>query len=100
MFHKEFQKFVHEENLKPDQIYNTDVSGLYWKGLPTRTIIFEREKCTPGHKSSTEGLTVTSCGNASGNHKLKPKQKKKKKKKKNCSRLQWQTAFLSIIKTR
>jgi hypothetical protein len=57
--------------LKPDQIYNTDESGLYWKGLPTRTLVFEREKCAPGHKSSEERLTVICCGNASGNHKLK-----------------------------
>jgi hypothetical protein len=69
MFHIEFQKFVQGKNLKPDQTYNTDESGLYWKGLPTRTLAFERERCAPGHKSSKDCLTVMCCGNASRNHK-------------------------------
>jgi hypothetical protein len=71
MFHMKFQKFVQEENLKPDQIYSADQSGSYWKGLPTRTLVFERHKCAPGHKSSKERHMVMCCGNASENHKLK-----------------------------
>jgi hypothetical protein len=55
-FHMEFQKFVQEENLNPDQICNGNVSGLYWKGLPTRTLGFERQKCAPEHKSSKNTL--------------------------------------------
>jgi hypothetical protein len=34
MFHIEFQKFVQEENLKPDQIYNANESGFPGKALP------------------------------------------------------------------
>jgi hypothetical protein len=48
-----------------------DVACWYWKGLPTRTVVFERQKCAPRHKSSKEHLTVMCCGNTSGNHKLK-----------------------------
>jgi hypothetical protein len=70
MFRLEFHKFVQEENLKLDQMYNADEYGSYWKGLPTSTLAFEREKCAPGHKLSKECLTVMCCGNASGNHKL------------------------------
>jgi hypothetical protein len=44
---------------------------LYWKGLPTRTLVLERQKCAPGHKSSKECLTVMCCRNVSGNHTLK-----------------------------
>jgi hypothetical protein len=58
--------------LKLDQIYNVDESGLYWKGLPTRTLEFQKEKCAPNHKSSKAHLTVICCGNACGNHKMKP----------------------------
>jgi hypothetical protein len=50
--HTEFQKFVQEENLKLDQIYNTNESGLHWKGLPTRFLVSEREKFSPRHKLS------------------------------------------------
>jgi hypothetical protein len=71
MFCIEFQKFVHEENLKPDEIYNADTPELYWKRLPTRTLLSERQKRVSGHKSSKERLMVMCCGNASGNHKLK-----------------------------
>jgi hypothetical protein len=48
-----------------------DTSAWYWKGLPTRTLAFERQKCAPRLKSSKECLMVMCCGNASGNHKLK-----------------------------
>jgi hypothetical protein len=55
-YNTEFQKLAHEENLKLDQVYNTDMSGLYWKGLPTRTLTYEIEKCATRHKSSKEPL--------------------------------------------
>jgi len=70
-FRLEFQKYVEEENLQPDQIYNADETGLYWKCLPTKALAFTKEKSTPGHKSFKERLTVMCCGNASGNHKTK-----------------------------
>jgi hypothetical protein len=71
MSHTEFQKFLQEEYLKPDQMYSADESGLIWKGLPARTLVFGREKCAPRHKSSKEHLRVLSCGNTSRDHKLK-----------------------------
>jgi hypothetical protein len=51
-FHADFQKCMLEKELKSDQMYNADKSGLCWKGLPIRTLAFEKEKCVPGHKSS------------------------------------------------
>jgi endonuclease III len=49
-----------------------DATGAwYWKGLPTRTLAFVRQKCAPRHKSSKECLMDMCCGNASGSHKLK-----------------------------
>jgi hypothetical protein len=52
-------------------MYKADEPGLHWKGLPTRTPAFEREKCAPRHKSFKECLMVMCCGNVSGNHRLK-----------------------------
>jgi hypothetical protein len=48
-----------------------DTTGVwYWKGLPTRTLAVERQKCSPRHKLFKECLWVMCCGNASGNYKL------------------------------
>jgi len=35
-FCKEFLKCIEEQNLEPDQIYNADTTGVYWKGLPKK----------------------------------------------------------------
>ncbi|XP_058127638.1 tigger transposable element-derived protein 2-like [Anopheles coustani] len=67
-----FQKFVQEENLSLDQIYNADETGLYWKCLPKKTLAAGNEKSAPGFKEPKERLTVMCCSNASGIHKLKP----------------------------
>jgi hypothetical protein len=48
-FHIEFQKFVQEENLEPHQIHNAVEYASYWKDLPTRPFVFEKEKCVPRH---------------------------------------------------
>ena len=40
----EFQKFVHEENLSAEQIYNAYETGLCWKCLPQKTLAYETEK--------------------------------------------------------
>lgn len=70
-FVAEFNEFVMAENLLPDQIFNTDESGLYWKCLPTKTLAFQKEKSAPGHKVSKDRLTIMTCANASGSKKLK-----------------------------
>jgi hypothetical protein len=46
-----------------------DTGAWYWKSLPT--VVFERQKCAPRHKSSKQCLMVMCCGNASRSHKLK-----------------------------
>jgi hypothetical protein len=54
----EFQEFIKSEELLPEQIYNADETGVYWKCLPARTLGFKNEKHALGHKSSKERLTV------------------------------------------
>uniref|UniRef100_A0A8C4SR40 HTH CENPB-type domain-containing protein n=1 Tax=Erpetoichthys calabaricus TaxID=27687 RepID=A0A8C4SR40_ERPCA len=56
----EFKRLVEAHDLSPDQLYNADETGLYWKVLPSK-----------GHKSSKERIIVLACANASGSHKLK-----------------------------
>lgn len=68
-FIADFQKFVTQENLQPDQIYSADEVNLYWKSLPTRIHAYVKEEYMP--KTFNDRLTLMCCGNASGNHKLK-----------------------------
>nr|XP_022900859.1 tigger transposable element-derived protein 2-like [Onthophagus taurus] len=70
-FQRDFEKFVMSEDLSPEQIYNADESGLFWKCLPTHTLAFESEHKAAGHKSSKERITILPCSNAAGTHKLK-----------------------------
>lgn len=66
------QKVIEERGLTPEQIYNTDETGLLWKCLPQRTLVSCREKSAPGFKKAKDCLTVLGCTNATGTHKLKP----------------------------
>ncbi|XP_028658938.1 jerky protein homolog-like [Erpetoichthys calabaricus] len=67
----EFKRLVEAHDLSPEQLYNADETGLYWKALPSKTLVSKEEKSAPGHKSSKERITVIACANASGSHKLK-----------------------------
>jgi hypothetical protein len=48
-----------------------DTTAWYWKGLPTRTLAFQRQKCAPSHKSFKEHLMTICYGNKPRNHKMK-----------------------------
>ncbi|KAL4126732.1 hypothetical protein QTP88_010941 [Uroleucon formosanum] len=39
--------------------------------LPSKTLAAQSEKSAPGHKSSKERLTIMTCSNATGSHKIK-----------------------------
>lgn len=66
-----FEKVIKEHELTPDQIYNGDETGLYWKCLPTKTLAGNEETSATGFKLNKERLTVLTCANASGRHKIK-----------------------------
>ena len=40
----------------PEQIYNTDETGLLWKCLPQRTLVSTHEKSAPGFKKAKDML--------------------------------------------
>jgi hypothetical protein len=62
---------IKEMQLCPDQIYNADESGLFWKLLPQRTLVHQAEASAPGRKMSKERITFMPCCNASGTHKMR-----------------------------
>lgn len=70
-FKTDFEQLLQSEGICYEQLYNADESGLLWKCLPTRTLAFDSERQAAGHKSSKERITIMTCSNATGSHKLK-----------------------------
>lgn len=54
---------------KPDDIYNADKTGLFYRLLPDRTLEFKNVDCHGG-KQSKERITPLVCANMSGTDKL------------------------------
>ena len=63
-FKVEFAKYVKENEYLPQQIFNCDETGLFWKKMPNRTFITQEEKSLPGHKPMKDRYTLLLCGNA------------------------------------
>ncbi|XP_004715812.1 tigger transposable element-derived protein 1-like [Echinops telfairi] len=56
----------------PQQVFNVDETGLFWKRLPERTLLALERAAGPGPKASKDHLTLLLGGNAAGDFKLKP----------------------------
>ena len=69
---KLFDLIQQNDTLQPDQLYNADETGLFWRLLPDNTLVSAHEMAAPGIKSARERITQLCCTNAIGNHKLKP----------------------------
>lgn len=68
---KTFADIVEEGGYLPEQVFNADETGLYWKKMPARTYISTAEKSAPGFKVAKDRFTMLLCGNAAG-HMIKP----------------------------
>ena len=71
VFKNTFANVMKENELTPDQIYNCDETGLNWKCLPSKALAANEEATATGFKKNKERVTVLTCANASGKHKLK-----------------------------
>uniref|UniRef100_K7G2I4 HTH CENPB-type domain-containing protein n=1 Tax=Pelodiscus sinensis TaxID=13735 RepID=K7G2I4_PELSI len=69
-FIKELDKLIKERNYLPNQIFNVDEIGLFWKKMPDRTYIRKEAKTMPGFKAFKDHLTVLLGENVFG-YKLK-----------------------------
>ncbi|XP_058445079.1 tigger transposable element-derived protein 1-like [Malaya genurostris] len=56
----------------PDQVFNADETGLFWKKMPNRTYLAAAERQAPGFKAAKDRVTLLFCSNASGDKILKP----------------------------
>lgn len=66
-----FSDYIKEQGLSPEQVYNADETGLFWRCLPRETLVCAGEKNPSGFKESKERVTVLVCSNAAGTHKSK-----------------------------
>ena len=71
-FATEFLEVVMTEGYRPEQVFNCDETGLFWKRMPKGTFLTQEESKLPGHKPMKVRLTLLFCANASGDLKIKP----------------------------
>lgn len=71
-FPETLAKIIEDGGYSPDQVFNADETGLFWKKMPDRTYIAKSEKKASGFKASKDRVTLLLCSNASGDKILKP----------------------------
>ena len=69
---KVFSDLIKTKGFVPQQVFNGDETGLFFKRLPNRTFITEEEKVFTGHEPMKDRMTLLMCDNASGDFKEKP----------------------------
>ena len=69
-FKEELQELLEREHLTLDQLYNCDETGLLYKVLPNKTLASTSERQASTIKQSKERVTLMTCSNATGMHKL------------------------------
>ncbi|XP_065436642.1 tigger transposable element-derived protein 1-like [Chrysemys picta bellii] len=63
---EQLKKIIEEKGYLPEQVFNADETGLFWKKMPNRTYILKAERQAPGFKAAKVHVTVLFCGNAAG----------------------------------
>ncbi|XP_064089935.1 tigger transposable element-derived protein 1-like [Macrobrachium nipponense] len=62
----EFPKLIKEGGYIPEQMFNMDETGLFWKKMPSRMFFYKDEVKKPGFKAHKDRVTLLMCGNAAG----------------------------------
>jgi hypothetical protein len=52
------QATTEEHGYLPQQVFNRDETGLFWKRMPSTTFVSVQEKVTPGFKASKDRCTL------------------------------------------
>jgi hypothetical protein len=61
---------VEKEGYSQDSVHNADESGLLWKALPKKSLASCQEHAARDLKVSKERVTIMTCANTTGTHKL------------------------------
>ena len=69
---QKFSEIIAEKFYSPDQVFNADESGLFWKKIPERTCLAKHNKSASGHKVAKVRITILFYCNASGDCIMKP----------------------------
>lgn len=56
LYCNEFVPILERHNLTKEQIYNADKAGLFWSGLPSKTLAVYSENLASGYKLSKERI--------------------------------------------
>lgn len=65
-------KLILDHEISLDAVYNADETGLVYKKTFSRTLLLKTEKMAAGKKVPKQRITIMTCANASGSHRLKP----------------------------
>ena len=71
-FSDKLAEIIRDGQYLPQQIFNVNETGLFWKRSSTRTYIENSENSAPEHKTAKDRLMLLLGGNATGDCKLKP----------------------------
>ncbi|XP_044005578.1 jerky protein homolog-like [Aphidius gifuensis] len=69
-FNEKFSSIIDEEEYGKDDIYNADETGLNWRSLLKKSLAARQESAARGFEVSKEKITIMTCANAAGTHKL------------------------------
>lgn len=69
-FCREFIRYIMDNKIPLDKVYNAKETVLYWKTLPSKTLIINNEHEALDRESDKNKVTLMVCTNATGSHKL------------------------------
>lgn len=69
-FLSDLEQTIINGNYNVHNIYNADETGLFFKLMPTKTLVNLNEKKAPGRKNLRNRITFMPCVNVSGSHKI------------------------------
>uniref|UniRef100_A0A1A9UGF0 HTH CENPB-type domain-containing protein n=1 Tax=Glossina austeni TaxID=7395 RepID=A0A1A9UGF0_GLOAU len=69
---EELANLVADGVYKPEQVFNSDETALFWKRMPNKTFISKSEKSASAFKAAKDRVTLVLSSNASGACVIKP----------------------------
>nr|XP_006114656.1 jerky protein-like [Pelodiscus sinensis]XP_006114657.1 jerky protein-like [Pelodiscus sinensis]XP_025036178.1 jerky protein-like [Pelodiscus sinensis] len=66
-----FKKLIGQHGITPENLYNAAKTGLFWRCLPSSALAGAGEVGAPVFKRNKDCVTLLTCANATGTHKIK-----------------------------